>query len=559
MKHKLLMIGIVSMLASNTAMAYDIGYNYDNVADEVVISGSLDDGKERISLQVYDKEAFDTYAPDGVTNRENIDDILVFSAQGYTDETGGFKFSFPLKEASGSYIARIGAYSLEKGIDYKFYYTEPGEEGGILENLKKKKTAKELMEYVEGETPEAIEVFNPDPAYAGIENKLAVYKLILESESFETISEFSSIFSVATRIQEINEIEDEDALIEKLLEYNKLSEVADTIFYTKTYSQTLNEEQKKQTLKKVINHSDFTSFNEITRYFGEQVIISAISNNYWNIADEVLNDNESFFSDEIRKDCLGTQLKREKAAKAVAGESFSDFSALEKMITTAFKKPSGNNTGGGSSGGMSSSSSGGSGGFVQMPVVTPVQTVEEMKMPFDDISGFGWAETAIESLWKKSVISGVSEKEFMPGKEVTREEFVAMVVRNFGLLNKNAKCDFDDIPENDWCYSAVASAYEKGIVYGVDEHTFGKGTKITRQDMCVIASRAAEAAGVTFYETAELAFRDEISDYAIDKIKAFYANGIISGLSEDMFGAFEYSNRAQAAVVIYKINEYMKQ
>jgi len=178
-------------------------------------------------------------------------------------------------------------------------------------------------------------------------------------------------------------------------------------------------------------------------------------------------------------------------------------------------------------------------------------------MPFEDLSGYEWASPSIEALWKKAVVSGASEKEYLPAKAVTREEFVAMIVRNFNLMNEKAECDFADIAKDDWCYRAVASACKAGIVFGVDETNFGKGSEITRQDMCVIAHRAAEKAGVIFSEKTELPFTDEISDYAKEQICVLYANGIINGFDETTFGALEQSNRAQAAVVIHKINEYM--
>ena len=194
-----------------------------------------------------------------------------------------------------------------------------------------------------------------------------------------------------------------------------------------------------------------------------------------------------------------------------------------------------------------------------LPAVTPPPKVEIQKMPFSDLGNFEWGRPAVESLWKKAVVSGVSEDLFMPEKEVTREEFVAMIVRNFGLLNNNAECEFADIPKDDWCYKAVASAYGAGIVFGISEDTFGKGANITRQDMCVIAHRAAKMAGITFEVAAELPFEDDIADYARGQVKELYASGIIKGLGDNLFGAFDNSSRVQAAVLIHGINEYAKE
>ncbi len=82
MKHRLLLIYIMTLLSASSVMAAEVGYRYDAETDKVVISGKLDNGKERVSLQIYNKDAFDTYAPDAVVNKENIDNLLVYSAQG---------------------------------------------------------------------------------------------------------------------------------------------------------------------------------------------------------------------------------------------------------------------------------------------------------------------------------------------------------------------------------------------------------------------------------------------------------------------------------------------
>jgi len=557
MRNRLRFICALALLASSTAMASEVGYRYDNQNDEVVIEGNLDCGAGRVSLQIYNREAFETYAPDGVVTAENIDAFLVYSKQGYTNEDGSFLFSFPLKEASDSYIARIGAASMEKAIDYGFFYTDPDEEVRILTQLRGKKTAEALMEYVEGDTPEAINTFNPDPVYANIGDKLAIFKRLVTKTDYETLSDFSALFVTETRLQEVNEITDADTLLAKLIAYNSLSKVADAPFYTKTYTDVLTDGQKAEILSDIIAHSDFDSFEALYQYMGKQIVLCAVDHNDWYVVMQAMQDNEEFFEEEILEKFSKTEAKREKAAKAVAGKSFSNWTSFESAIEDAFKEKKNNQSSGGGGGGGGSSAGTIIGGGVQIPIVTPPTTIKEQKMPFEDLSGYEWASPSIEALWKKAVVSGASEKEYLPAKAVTREEFVAMIVRNFNLMNEKAECDFADIAKDDWCYRAVASACKAGIVFGVDETNFGKGSEITRQDMCVIAHRAAEKAGVIFSEKTELPFTDEISDYAKEQICVLYANGIINGFDETTFGALEQSNRAQAAVVIHKINEYM--
>lgn len=557
MRRGLLLVCAAAFLCNCVAMAAEVGYSCDNDNGNVVISGVLDNGKERVSLQIYNKAKFNTYAADGAVNETNIDDVLVYSAQGYTDDNGLFSFSFPLKEASGAFIARIGTMTMASGLDYGFYYTRAEEEPDIIRELKNMKNAADLMEYVEGDETRTIDMFNPDAAYDGIENKIAIYQRLVNNAEYNTLSDFSASFAKETRLQVINEITDGDNLIQKIGEYNSETGIADAPFYNETYVNILTDEQKKKVLSDVVNHSDFNSFEELYRYIGGEIILSAVGNNDWNVVKTVMQTNEEFFREDVKDKFSESDLKREKAAKTVAGKMFKSFEALESEIERAFENKNTNvDTGSGGGGGGSISSGKGVSTAPVQPIATPIPMAQQ-KMPFKDLDGFDWAEQAVDSLWKRNVINGTSEDMFEPSRAVTREEFVAMIVRNFELLDKRAECEFTDISKDDWCYGAVASAYKLGIILGVDDETFGKGTEITRQDMCVIIYRAAENAGVEFKEEAELPFDDKISDYAEEQIKVFYANGIISGLSETEFGAFERSNRAQAATVIHRINEYM--
>jgi hypothetical protein len=291
----------MALLSTSSVMAADIGYRYDNTINKVVISGSLDGGKERISIQIYNKGAFDLYAPDAAVDKENLDNVLVYSAQGYTSENGEFSFSFPLDEPSGSYIARVGSASMTKAIDYGFYYTSPDEETEILAQLKSKKTAQELMRYVEGDTPEAIGIFNPDPSYGIIKDKIAVYQRIINDNGYESLADFSALFVQYTRLQEINEINNTNELLRKLVEYNSLSGIEEEPFYNETYADVLTVEQKNEVMTSVMDHSDFNSFEEMNRYMGEQTILCAIKYNDWSVVQEVMNTNESFFTDTLRK------------------------------------------------------------------------------------------------------------------------------------------------------------------------------------------------------------------------------------------------------------------
>ena len=55
---------------------------------------------------------------------------------------------------------------------------------------------------------------------------------------------------------------------------------------------------------------------------------------------------------------------------------------------------------------------------------------------FTDLSGYSWAEDAINSMASQGILNGVGNGMFAPKSNVTRQEFAAMAIRAFGGENK---------------------------------------------------------------------------------------------------------------------------
>ena len=52
-----------------------------------------------------------------------------------------------------------------------------------------------------------------------------------------------------------------------------------------------------------------------------------------------------------------------------------------------------------------------------------------------------------------------------------------------------------DVPEDAWYYESVCAAFDNGVITGISDELFGAGMNITRQDIAVISQRAIEKAG----------------------------------------------------------------
>jgi len=200
-------------------------------------------------------------------------------------------------------------------------------------------------------------------------------------------------------------------------------------------------------------------------------------------------------------------------------------------------------------------SGGGGGGFrapsvTETPTEKPEDTLTDDKV-FNDIDSVLWASDAIDYLYQKGIVNGKAMGVFAPNDQVTRAEFIKMVVEALGLDKSDADMPFTDVAADSWYASYVKAAYNAGVVNGDDNGLFNPEATITREDMVTILYRAM---GENSKDT-ELNFTDEetISDYAKEAVAHFAKAGIVNGMGDGRFGAQESATRAQTAVIIYRI------
>lgn len=214
--------------------------------------------------------------------------------------------------------------------------------------------------------------------------------------------------------------------------------------------------------------------------------------------------------------------------------------------------PGGSSAGGGSSGG----GGGGGGGSVTSNYQvnnnpeTPVKPVSPM---FNDIDGYDWAKTQITVLAEKHIINGTGDNKYEPGRSVTREEFVKMIISSFMLGEQDGENKFVDMPDDHWAYGYVMSGVNNGLINGISPSEFGIGSAISRQDTAVIIDRVFKKLEITIDNEREYTgFADDnaIADYAKESITKLYCGNVLNGKG-DNFEPNASLTRAEAAVLIY--------
>lgn len=204
-------------------------------------------------------------------------------------------------------------------------------------------------------------------------------------------------------------------------------------------------------------------------------------------------------------------------------------------------------------------STGGGGGFVAPPK-EKVEEEEDNKAPkyfFDDMGSAVWAQDMVHALVGKGVISSNSQRAFRPNDNISREEYVKMVITAIGSHNPALVSNLSDVDASHWASSYIATAQNLGIVQG-SNNQFGLGEQITRQDMAVIIYRVFTMLGTDLKAgTQEFADNAAIASYAKDAVSALANVGIINGMGDNTFAPTANATRAQAAKMIYVMMEVL--
>ena len=164
-----------------------------------------------------------------------------------------------------------------------------------------------------------------------------------------------------------------------------------------------------------------------------------------------------------------------------------------------------------------------------------------------------WYYNDVMLLSEKNIVSGDGTGAFSPNNNVTREQFLKMLILATGIDAEEGENTFADVDENAWYKPYVLKAKNFGIVNGISDSEFGIGRNITRQDMAVMIARIIDKLNVktTEIETDKFADENSISDYAKDSVGFMKSIGLIEGYNNE-FRPLDNLTRAESATIIAK-------
>lgn len=123
--------------------------------------------------------------------------------------------------------------------------------------------------------------------------------------------------------------------------------------------------------------------------------------------------------------------------------------------------------------------------------------VMKMRRGYDDITNHQWARNILNALYAKGIMNNVRFEQFGADDQTTRGEFATLLVKGLSLpLNYDDNPTFAELVPGassaTWDYAHIETAARAGIVTGLSEGVFGADQPITREQAAVMVARALQ-------------------------------------------------------------------
>lgn len=185
--------------------------------------------------------------------------------------------------------------------------------------------------------------------------------------------------------------------------------------------------------------------------------------------------------------------------------------------------------------------------------------------PFSDVSETGWYRSAVEDVYERGLMTGVSSTSFAPEQTVSRAAAVQVLYRlaNGAALNETEaeEAEFADVEEGSWYSTAVAWACRNGLTTGVTDTIYAPDADMTREQLAVMLYRYADALHMTEtreQETLE-SYSDggDVSSWAEEAMTWAVSAGLLKG-TDGMLRPSDGCTRAELAVLILRFAELIE-
>lgn len=179
---------------------------------------------------------------------------------------------------------------------------------------------------------------------------------------------------------------------------------------------------------------------------------------------------------------------------------------------------------------------------------------------FADVSVDAWYYEPVMLAVEAGLFSGVSETEFDPEGVMSRAMLATVLYRMSGESGSFSH-PFTDVPSGQWYSDAIAWAYEKGIVNGTSETTFGVEENVSRQQLMTMLLRYANYRGYAATQFDDLsAFPDvdQVAEYALPAVQWAVGAEIVNGSDGKLLPEGSATRAQCAKMLMCFLNLYLQ-
>lgn len=160
-------------------------------------------------------------------------------------------------------------------------------------------------------------------------------------------------------------------------------------------------------------------------------------------------------------------------------------------------------------------------------------TGEEVILPYTDVSETDWYYEYAKDVYEKGLMTGMTETTFGPAENLSRAHFAVILYRMEGEPEVTYSEKFPDVADGQFYTEAVLWAAENGIVTGYTHNGyFGPGDEITREQMATMLYRYAKFKEYDVSATADISGYPDaanVSEFAKEGMSWCVAEEIIIG------------------------------
>ena len=121
----------------------------------------------------------------------------------------------------------------------------------------------------------------------------------------------------------------------------------------------------------------------------------------------------------------------------------------------------------------------------------------------EDVSPDSPYYDAVEYVLSQGYFAGIDEDTFQPDGPFTRAQLAQILWRLGGSLSASG-CSFSDVSQDAWYYDAVSWCYQNGIMTGLSANLFSPDTPLSQQQMALILYQYARHTGAPTGQAADL-------------------------------------------------------